>query len=264
MLDHMSCFLVPPNCQTPGKLPLQCRATEPYMCLVIDTRAPTRGLLTGPATSVPWSAHIIQPGSVTLDIGKAYLCSAFMGCRRSFTQCMLADCFAFHHIWCMPEDCGLNCSKCMHGFQCQGQYFAFNCPMFGGKVIGNILDWMLALVDLWVQSKGIPMLRWVDNYMLALGSPAPNKALGARCKPPHHLQHAGCRCSTHNALGHLLVQRDPVILHGQVTQGKAPQQCCRQTGRAGTLLKGSSYGGGLPQDLLAELLAAKETQASPC
>ncbi len=56
----------------------------------------------------------------------------------------------------------------MMGFRWQNQFCAFNCPVFGGKVSWNILDTLLALVDRWVCSKGIPMLHWVDDYMLAL------------------------------------------------------------------------------------------------
>ncbi len=54
-------------------------------------------------------------------------------------------------------------SKCMMGFRWQDQYSAFNCPMFGGEVSGNILDALLAPVDHWVRFKGIPMLCWVPS-----------------------------------------------------------------------------------------------------
>jgi hypothetical protein len=148
------------------------KATSPFMRLVIDARGSNRRVSRWPSNmkSLAASAHIFQPGSVcwTLDIGKAYLCSTFMGCKHQFTKRVRADGFTYRHVGCSPDDCTLNCSKCMLGFRWREQYFAFNCPMFGGKVSGNILDALLAPVDRWVRAKGIPMLRWVDDYILAL------------------------------------------------------------------------------------------------
>eukprot|EP00961_Rhodomonas_salina_P278503 3762879-Rhodomonas_salina.2 len=148
----------------------------PFFRLVIDARGPN-------ATTLKWasnlqslaaSAHIFELGSVcfSLDIRKAYVVSPYQGCRRAFTTWVQADCFKFQHIGCEPDNCNLACSRENLGFRWRGQTFVFAAPMFGGRVSCNIWDTLYQPVDRWVRSKGILMLRWVDDLILAV-SPLP-------------------------------------------------------------------------------------------
>ena len=148
------------------------KKTEPFFRLVIDARGPNARMSRWPSNmkSLASSAHIFEPGSVcwTLDLAKAYTLSPLMGCRPAFTPRVRADGFKFDHVGCEPDNCSLGCSKCLLGFRWRNNYFVFNAPMFGGKVSGNILDALLAPIDRWVRCKGIPMLRWVDDYCLCV------------------------------------------------------------------------------------------------
>jgi hypothetical protein len=148
------------------------KKTEPFFRLVIDARGPNRRMSKWASNmkSLAASAHIFEPGSVvwTRDIGKAYVVSAFQGCRQQFTPRTRADGFKHEHVGCEPDNCTLSCSKCLLGFRWRAQYFVFNAPMFGGKLSGNILDTILAPVDRWIRGKGISMLRWVDDLAMSL------------------------------------------------------------------------------------------------
>lgn len=148
------------------------KKTEPFFRLVIDARGPNLRMSRWASNmkSLASSAHIFEPGSVvwTRDIGKAYIVSAFQGCRQAFTPRVRADGFKYDHVGCEPDNCTLSCSKCLLGFRWRSQHFVFNAPMFGGKVSGNILDTLFAPIDRWIRAKGISLLRWVDDLALSL------------------------------------------------------------------------------------------------
>jgi hypothetical protein len=148
------------------------KKSDPFFRLIIDARGPNTRMSRWASNmrSLASSAHIFEPGSVvwTRDISKAYIVSALQGCQQRFTERMRADGFKYHHVGCEPDTCGLACSKCLLGFQWRRHYFVFNAPMFGGKLSGNILDTLLAPVDRWIRTRGIALLRWVDDLCMSL------------------------------------------------------------------------------------------------
>jgi hypothetical protein len=160
----------PPLCVCP--ISVVPKKTHPFFRLVIDARGPNEATSRWPANmrSLSSSSHIFAPGSVafSLDIGKAYIVSPYMGCYARIVRRMRADGRPYLHVGCTPEDCMLNCSKGMLGFRWRGQLFAFNAPMFGAKVSGNLLDCLLEPVDRWIRTQSVPMLRWVDDYLCVL------------------------------------------------------------------------------------------------
>jgi hypothetical protein len=155
----------PPLCLCP--IGTVSKKTDPFFRLIIDARGPNAvtSRWASNMRSLASATHIFQPGSVcfTLDIGKAYICSPYQGCRQATTRRMRADGQPYLHIGCTPEDCTLTCSKVLLGFRWRQQLFAFNAPMFGGKISGNILDTVLDPVDRWVRARKVPFLRWVDD-----------------------------------------------------------------------------------------------------
>eukprot|EP00961_Rhodomonas_salina_P117649 1583411-Rhodomonas_salina.1 len=92
--------------------------------------------------SLAASAHLFEPGAVmfTLDIGKAYVVSKYMGCSHHWTERVRADGTRYIQLGCDGEDCCLACSKYLMGFRWRGQYFAFSSPMFSWRVSGILLD----------------------------------------------------------------------------------------------------------------------------
>eukprot|EP00961_Rhodomonas_salina_P297063 3936906-Rhodomonas_salina.1 len=76
--------------------------SAPWFRLVIDARAPNLRVSRWRSNmkSLAASAHIFRPGSVcwTRDIGKAYLCSQYMGCRPAQTRRMRADGTPYTHV----------------------------------------------------------------------------------------------------------------------------------------------------------------------
>jgi hypothetical protein len=164
----------PPLCICPiGTVP---KKTHPFFRLVIDARGPNTmtSRWASNMRSLSSASHIFQPGSVcfTLDLGKAYICSPYQGCAPALHRKMRADGTPYIHVGCTPETCNLACSKTLLGFRWRGQYLAFNAPMFGGRVSGNILDTLVEPIDRWVRAQAIPFLRWVDDSIFCV-PPAP-------------------------------------------------------------------------------------------
>jgi hypothetical protein len=160
----------PPLCICPiGTVP---KKTHPFFRLVIDARGPNAFTSRWGTNmrSLASAAHIFQPGSVcfTLDLGKAYICSPYQGCAPGLQRRIRADGTPYLHVGCTPETCRLACSKVLLGFRWRQQLLAFNAPMFGGKVSGNILDTLVEPIDRWTRAQAIPSLRWVDDSIFAI------------------------------------------------------------------------------------------------